>query len=728
MTITAKNMLRPWTLARTGIGAKECLIGVLLLILVTDIFIVLDVVFLRQFLGFITYAFLPGALILYMLRMRGMSIVKRLVLSFSLSLAFLMLVGLLIDVVLPAVGIDSPLAMPPLVISFSIIMALMAVLAYQRNKADFGYVRLPALRTEEEKQFAFPIALPILFPLLSVLGTRLMDSGGSNVLSIIFYLLIPAYVVLLIWQRKRIPKVVFPLSISMISLAILLARGMTSNFIIGGDVYSEYETSLFVSNSLQWHLYDIPTTLASLNFCLGIGLLLPVLQSLLGVTTMIIYKVIAIVLISVVPLIGYLIYEKHIGQLYAFLAAVFVMAQIPFIYLLTGQIRVGIAIVFFASVVLVLFDKDMGKLNRSILLLVFEVCIIAAYYVTPVIVFFLLLVVWLVPIIANATGHKWHNVIGGWNVVFVVVLIFVWWGQVTDAAFNGYVQYVQNTIENLSQMFVPEMRGGEITTILGGATGLPQQIAALLNDICFGLIALGIFFCLRIRKWRDKVDRSYTFMMLAAMVPLTAAIVLPYVSLGYAGDRLFVQVLPVLAPAFIIGCATIAGFIQNKLVPTLKPKLDLALVGVLLVGLFVCNTFLLYYFMGVGGTEVFDRESERYTILYVYDDEISAANWLDEHNIAERKAYINRITQMSTSVFLFTSSGRERTYEVMHLTAEALISDSDMVLFFRRPAYSGITVYTAISQIPITHWIKDYEPTVDYRDKIYTTGGTEIYK
>jgi hypothetical protein len=160
---------------------------------------------------------------------------------------------------------------------------------------------------------------------------------------------------------------------------------------------------------------------------------------------------------------------------------------------------------------------------------------------------------WLVPTIANATGRKWQNVISGWNVLFLVVLIFFWWGQVTDVAFSGYVSYVQNTVRNLSQMLVPEMRGTEITTMLGGASALPQQITSALNVVCFGIIALGILFCLKSRRLGDTFDRNYTIIMLAAMVPLIAAIVMPYVSLGYGGDRLFIQVVPVLAPAFVIG-------------------------------------------------------------------------------------------------------------------------------------------------------------------------------
>ena len=116
---------------------KYFLLFVVLLILV-DLSVALNIPVLRQVLSFIFLTFLPGWLIIYILRLNNLDLTTKIVLSVGLSVAFLMFLGLLVNSLLLALGYTKPLSTISLLISFNIAGIGLAILACIRNK-DFTF-------------------------------------------------------------------------------------------------------------------------------------------------------------------------------------------------------------------------------------------------------------------------------------------------------------------------------------------------------------------------------------------------------------------------------------------------------------------------------------------------------------------------------------------------------------------------------------------------------------
>ena len=97
----------------------------------------IEVPFIRQVVGFVYLTFIPGIVILRLLRIHGQSTIVTLLYAVGLSIAFLMFLGLLINFALPLVGISEPLSCLPLVITTSVIVLALCALSYWRDR-DFS--------------------------------------------------------------------------------------------------------------------------------------------------------------------------------------------------------------------------------------------------------------------------------------------------------------------------------------------------------------------------------------------------------------------------------------------------------------------------------------------------------------------------------------------------------------------------------------------------------------
>jgi uncharacterized membrane protein len=132
-------------------------------------------------------------------------------------------------------------------------------------------------------------------------------------------------------------------------------------------------------------------------------------------------------------------------------------------------------------------------------------------------------------------------------------------------------------------------------------------------------------------------------LVLAGVVSLTLLamfIILPSVSFFYGSDRLFFQLLIFTAPIFIIGTFKIAE-ILNKVIK--KPDLKVALVLVLLIFLFICNTHLQYELTGISFSPEYDKTGITRGELYIYDGELATAKWIGTYRADDINVYSDAV-------------------------------------------------------------------------------------
>src|SRR4030042_118475 len=95
---------------------KRCL-GLSLAILIAMFVLVglaglgIDIPILRQIIGFVFLTFVPGILILRILKIHNVGIIESLVYSVGLSLAFIMFSGALLNFALSLMGISNPISL-----------------------------------------------------------------------------------------------------------------------------------------------------------------------------------------------------------------------------------------------------------------------------------------------------------------------------------------------------------------------------------------------------------------------------------------------------------------------------------------------------------------------------------------------------------------------------------------------------------------------------------------
>ena len=175
----------------------------------------------------------------------------------------------------------------------------------------------------------------------------------------------------------------------------------------------------------------------------------------------------------------------------------------------------------------------------------------------PLIFLALMLAIWLVPRI-------WKGSFDAQTVSFIAaialpgVLVFFWWGQLTATAFSGYVMYVDKVLANLGNLFVAEFRSHEILRLFTQSPDWPlaSQITAYIQRVTFVIVGIGVASILISKQQRQKFS-TYAVLMVVCIAILAAEIVLPWLSRGYSAERLYLQLLIVVAPAFVIGCQVI---------------------------------------------------------------------------------------------------------------------------------------------------------------------------
>jgi uncharacterized membrane protein len=98
--------------------------------------IILDITFVRQVLGFIFLVFIPGFLLLRVFRIERPHLSETVVLSVGLSLAFLMMIGFVMNALGSFSNLNAPLATAPTFITINIIVACLSIIIYFTNR-DF---------------------------------------------------------------------------------------------------------------------------------------------------------------------------------------------------------------------------------------------------------------------------------------------------------------------------------------------------------------------------------------------------------------------------------------------------------------------------------------------------------------------------------------------------------------------------------------------------------------
>ncbi|MEI6104894.1 MAG: DUF2206 domain-containing protein [Methanothrix sp.] len=705
------------------------------MVILTDLAIWLDIPFLRQILGFIYLTILPGALLLGMLRLnRSIPVLDKLILVTGLSFSYIIFSGLLINYIYPRLVFNRPFSINSLVITMSLSLVALATISYLKDGSKPFELSIPKLDARE-KALLIP---PIIFTSLSILGSHMMNAKADNSLLMMLFLSVSAYVILLSYVHDSVRERVYPAVIFLISISIVLVLALRSNHLIGVDIHNEYYIFLRTIDSGIWQqTHSGDSVFRLLDACLSVSILPAVYQSILNIDPELLFKILYPVIFSISPLIVYITSKRLLESFPAMLASIFFMSQLGFIWASYNP-RTSTAVLFFALSMMVIFHPQIDKVARDILFIIFSYSCILTHYSTTYIFFLIIFFTWMVmqsrsiyaklQSIKFADGCRNHLTdteqnrrISSLMLLLFLTMIIFWYVVVTGGPFYSLKEFVLETYNSLPQFFSLESKGVGIAQAFGVGLDLkqvPQVMTVAFTWLTVIFLSVGVFSMIADQLGfktlfsAKRPDPEFFILAIASFCILAASLALPYIGRAYGIDRLYIQMMVISSPFFVIGSTVIARCMHIR-----RSHLPLLIV---LIPYLLCNTGTMHQIFGIDKVITLNSHGQMFEELYIHDQETYAARWIKEESEEWTDIY---------SDFLGTNRLTSQGSIQYPIYMEDLIvkhSAPDIGNIYLR--YCGAVNGRLLDSNRIWHNITNYQMQLEKMKLIYDDGGSRCIR
>lgn len=574
--------------------------------------IVLDILgfqipILKEVTAIIYLIFIPGILVLRILRIKGLSNIENLVFTFGLSIASLMFIGFLMNLIYPLIGIKNPISIIPLTITISTVVIVLSILCYFRDKNSsnsvFNNMKLP------NNYLSAPALFLYILPFVSILGTYIMNYYEYNLIQMILIILI-GIITLLIGFDKFIPKNLYPLAIFVISISLLFHRSLISMYLNGWDINTEYYFSNLVVTNSYWDF--------SLNFnynsMLSIAMFAPIISIISGIDLVWIFKIIYPLLFTLVPIGLYKIFQKQTNKKIAFLSCIFLIFISSFYAELTALAKQMIGEIFLVAFLLVLVNEKLNGMKKSFLSIIFIISLIVSHYGLSYIFIILLILTYLI-LKLSPTLVKVKNIIcprleynaisfsskpmplSSTFMLLFVIFLLTWYMYMSSSSLFDTVLRIGNQITGsiFSELLNPQFVEGA-RYIQSDLTPL-RNISKYLHLITQLFIGIGII-TLVLNSEKFKFRQEFIVLALVSFLMLLSSIIVPYLSNTLGTSRIYHINVLFLAPFCIIGFISIFNAIAKILRRSWPSKNALKVISIFLVIFLMFNTEFVYQITG----------------------------------------------------------------------------------------------------------------------------------
>ena len=678
----------------------------------------LEIPIIRQFISFTYLTFIPGILILRVLKLHKLGNIETVLYSVGLSIAFLMFTGLYLNTVYPLFGISRPISLVPLTITISITMLVLCVLSYVRDKdfSDSRYIDIKNI-------FSPPTLFLCLLPFLAIFGTYRMNFYHDNIL-IIALIIVIALVALSIGFDK-FPTELYPLAVFIIAVSLLFHQSLISMYISGYDIQYEYYLCNLVEMNSIWDS-TIPRTC---NAMLSIVMLAPIYSIILNMEITWVFKIVYPLLFSLVPLGLYRVFKKQTNDKIAFLSCFFFMSIFTFYGEMPTLARQEIAELFFVLLILLMIDKNMDYMKRMGLFIIFAFSLAVSHYGLSYIFMFSIIAV-----CSMFFLNRWYKnqdnmtkiIITYRFVALYITFAIAWYIYVSNSsAFNAIVDISDHIISSIFTEFLnPEVAEGWYLLLAEPQHGLLHEINRIINYLNQIFITIG---CVVLLKPKGaKFERDYATFSMVNLSILFASIAVPFFASSLNMVRVYQITLIFLAPFCVIG-GIIALKSMSKIVRVhwinKNARTLLKILSIYFAIFFLYETGLVFYVAEERSTSI--AIGNTIDSLCFNDQEVLGVTWLlngvkdsDSYIYADEPRWLLLCSRLGwvDQHIMFTPDNINWMPE-----------DSYIYLGTRNVAEHNVTL-TDLREVTVIREYIDPEYIVDDRSKNYANGGCEIYK
>ncbi|MCZ7399984.1 MAG: DUF2206 domain-containing protein [Candidatus Methanoperedens sp.] len=540
---------------------------------------------LRQIVGFIYLTFLPGILILRVLKLHKLGNIETLLYTVGLSISTLFIVGSSINWIYPFFGIDKPISTIPLIFTISVIISVFCILSYLRDKDFFS----PSFINIKEV-FSLPVLFLILIPFLAVFGTYFVNFHQNNILLLLMIAIISA-IGLLIGYDTFIPKKLYPLTVFVIGISLLFHGSLISKYIWGWDIQTEYYFSNIVLTKSIWD----STIPSSVNGMLSIIMIAPIFSAISSMNLIWIFKIFYPFIFSLVPVGLYRVFQKQTNDKIAFLGCFFFMSLFVFYMEMLALARQQIAEFFLVLLILLMIDKNMNKLKKSILAIIFSFSLYVSHYGLSYIYFALLIGVWFLLYLNIHYRHK--KIINSitFNFVLLNFAFLITWYMYTSSSSSFYtiVTLLDKITGSISEDFLNPKYVQGASLILLKTPSLLHELGKYVHLIAQLFISVGIL-SLFFKNGKMKFETKYVMFCVLNFIMLLAGVTIPYFAGTLNTSRLYHIALIFLAPFGVIGGIIFFKAISKIFKKSCTDRNSLKIISIFIIIFLLFNSGFIY--------------------------------------------------------------------------------------------------------------------------------------
>jgi uncharacterized membrane protein len=540
----------------------------------------------RQVVGIVYLTFVPGLILIKLIKLDDLGTLEIVVFAVGFSIAFLMLSGLVINQFGYLVGLSFPLSTLPLSLFINTLIIAGAAVAHLRQG------KIKKTFSVQPSSFSPSLLLLTLIPVLSVIGVYFVNTTGNSLILIAMILSIAALFTFSAF-RERSSKF-YPFAICMIAIALLLHVSLLSSYVVpyGGDSPAEYYVFQTVQTNAHWtpvFPFAGDEGLGRFNAMLSVTVLPTVYSNMLGMDPSLVFKLIYPLIFALVPVALYLLWQPYIGKKLSFIAAFVFVAQSTFFTEMIALNRQMIGELFFVLLLLVLLNKKVKKEGKFLAFAVLSFGLIFSHYALAEIFLVLIFAAWATSVfyLKKPSFNLQFSLI-----IFFFVAMFAWYIYTSGSVvFDSFMTFTRSVTSQLGDFLNPASRGQTVLTGLGLV-----QSPSFLNTVSRGFaylteifIVLGVVTLIR-KKNPFRFERDYTVFSIIAVAILISLTIVPGLANTLSMTRFYHILLMILAPFCVIGIWWLSRFLfkhEKKIVVSL-------LVVAVLVPYFLFQTNLVY--------------------------------------------------------------------------------------------------------------------------------------
>lgn len=448
-------------------------------------------------------------------------------LSYSVVAAILglLVIGLVINTVLPHIGIHHPLDRGPVLLAIDAWCGGLALWRRERFRPAIPSVPLDRLSSADLTIGSLAaLCVPI-----AVVGANRLNNGASGTVTLAMLVLAGITFTLMFAKRAQLNPGTLPVAIYFIGLAMLLMTSLRGWYITGHDIQEEYRVFELTKTHGDW---NISLERDGYNACLSITILPTMLWQVIRVDDPYIYKFWFQVLFALCPVLVYCITERLTGRTEGILAAMFFVVFPTYFTDMPFLDRQEIAFLFVAICIMIATNADLTKREIHVRLGIFSIGVVLSHYSTTYVFFATLAAGWAGYKAwtlfrrrrdKESVGKHAANRHSSWtssinltpaislaNVALVLLAILLW---------NGVATHTASGVRSTVSTIVDSLRGGSPDTSGGLSSGLlapapsQAQVAAAYRKFTLsetaGGRAAGVYYPLAvINKYPEKIIDS----------------------------------------------------------------------------------------------------------------------------------------------------------------------------------------------------------------------------